>query len=56
MDEGADITPDLLKEAKGLLVTPFLAVDIGSGVMIGVGGIIIIALIILPFIIDKKKH
>jgi len=56
VDEGADITPDLLKEAKGLLVTPFLAVDIGSGVMIGVGGIIIIALIVVPCIMGKKKH
>ena len=36
MDEGADIDsdPDLVKEAKGFLVTPFVAVDAVMGVCI----------------------
>ena len=34
VDEGADIDshPDLVKEAKGFLVTPFVAVDAVMGV------------------------
>ena len=36
VDEGADIDsdPDLVKEAKGFLVTPFVAVDAVMGVRI----------------------
>ena len=36
MDEGADIDsdPDLVKEAKAFLVTPFVAVDAVMGVCI----------------------
>lgn len=36
VDEGADIDsdPDLVKEAKGFLVTPFVAVDAVMGVYI----------------------
>jgi len=46
VDEGADIDDDLLKEAKSMLVTPFLAVDIGVGCAIGVGGILMIGVLL----------
>jgi len=46
VDEGADIDQENLDKAKGMLVTPFLAVDIGSGVIIGLGGVLILAVII----------
>merc|ERR1711915_248592 len=53
VDEGADIDDENLKKAKGMLVAPFLAVDIGSGVMIAVGGLLIAGLI-LHKIFGKK--
>jgi len=46
VDEGADIDDENIKKAKKMLVTPFLAVDIGVGVMIGAGGILVIAVIL----------
>jgi len=53
VDEGADIDDENLKKAKGMLVTPFLAVDIGCGIMIAVGGLLIAGLI-LHKIFGKK--
>ena len=53
VDEGADIDDENIKKAKGLLVTPFLAVDIGSGVVIGAGGVLLIS-VILHSIFAKK--
>merc|ERR1712045_207135 len=42
VDEGADIDAENLKKAKGLLVTPFIAVDAVTGILIGVGGLMMI--------------
>ena len=48
VDEGADIDsdPDLLKEAKGFLVTPFVAVDAVMGVLIALGCVMIMGAIV----------
>merc|ERR1712142_567662 len=53
VDEGADIAGDSLKMAKKMLVTPFVAVDAGCGVMIGLGGLAVIA-VILHSVFAKK--
>jgi len=42
VDEGADIDAENLKKAKGLLVTPFIAVDAVTGILIAVGGLMMI--------------
>jgi len=42
VDEGADIDAENLKKAKGLLVTPFIAVDAVTGILIAVGGLTMI--------------
>lgn len=42
VDEGADIDAENLKEAKGLLVTPFIAVDAVTGILIAIGGLMMI--------------
>merc|ERR1712045_158654 len=42
VDEGADIDAENLKKAKGLLVTPFIAVDAVAGILIAVGGLMMI--------------
>ena len=42
VDEGADIDKENLKKAKGLLVTPFIAVDAVTGILIGIGGLMMI--------------
>ena len=42
VDEGADIDDENTKKAKGLLVTPFIAVDAVTGILIGVGGLMMI--------------
>jgi len=48
VDEGADIDsdPDLVKEAKGFLVTPFVAVDAVMGVLIALGCMLIMGSIV----------
>ena len=46
MDEGADIDAENLKKAKGLLVTPFIAVDVVTGILIGVGGLMMIGSVV----------
>jgi len=47
LDEGADIDEDNLKTAKSMLVTPFLAVDIGVGIAMGLGGVLMIGVVVL---------
>jgi len=42
VDEGADIDAENLKKAKGLLVTPFIAVDAVTGILIAAGGLMMI--------------
>merc|ERR1711936_916294 len=42
VDEGADIDAENLKKAKGLLVTPFIAVDAVTGILIAIGGLMMI--------------
>jgi len=42
VDEGADIDADNLDKLKSMLVTPFLLVDIATGVLIGLGGVLVI--------------
>ena len=46
VDEGADIDAENLKKAKGLLVTPFIAVDVVTGILIGVGGLMMIGSVV----------
>jgi len=49
VDEGADIDsdPDLVKEAKAFLVTPFVAVDAVMGVLIALGCMLIMGSIVM---------
>jgi len=54
VDEGADIGGDTLKTAKKMLVTPFIAVNAGAGIMIGLGGLAVIA-VLLHSIFCKQK-
>merc|ERR1712071_507107 len=42
VDEGADIDEENLDKLKSMLVTPFLLVDIGTGLLIGIGSLLII--------------
>jgi len=42
VDEGADLDDENADKLKSMLVTPFLAVNIGSGFIIAIGGILII--------------
>lgn len=42
VDEGADIDQESLDKLKSLLVTPFLLVDIGVGILMGLGGVLIV--------------
>jgi len=46
VDEGADIDDENLKKAKGVLVTPFVAVDATMGVLIALGCMLIMGAII----------
>ena len=42
VDEGADLDDDNAKKAKKLLVTPFIAVDAVTGILIAIGGLMMI--------------
>jgi len=56
VDEGADIGGDTLKTAKKMLVTPFIAVDAGAGVMIGLGGLAVIAVVLHSVMRQLQRH
>jgi len=49
VDEGADATEENLDLIKSMLVTPFLVVDIGTYVLIGIGGSLLILAASLHF-------
>merc|ERR1712083_188822 len=49
VDEGADATEENLDLIKSMLVTPFLVVDIGTYVLIGIGGALLILAASLHF-------
>merc|ERR1719402_305580 len=42
VDEGADATQENLDLLKSMLVTPFILVDVGTGLLIGIGGVLIL--------------
>jgi len=42
VDEGADATQENLDLLKSMLVTPFILVDVATGLLIGVGGVLIL--------------
>jgi len=56
VDETSTITQDNLDELKKQLITPFLGVDIGVGFMIGLGGIIWIALATVSIFCSKSSR
>jgi len=58
VDEGADIDsdPDLVKEAKGFLVTPFVAVDAVMGVLIALGCMLIMGSIVMWVRVRRAAH
>ena len=56
MDEGFDANEDLLKDAKGMLVTPFIAVDVVIAILIAIGGIVIIGVFVEMCISKKRKN
>jgi len=42
VDEGADANQENLDLLKSMLVTPFMLVDVGTGLFIGIGGVLLI--------------
>jgi len=42
VDEGADANQENLDLLKSMLVTPFMLVDVGTYVLIGIGGVLLI--------------
>jgi len=42
VDEGADATQENLDLLKSMLVTPFILVDVATGLLIGIGGVLIL--------------
>ncbi|XP_023349462.1 lysosome membrane protein 2 isoform X2 [Eurytemora carolleeae] len=54
VDEGATLDGENLDKLKAQLVTPFKAVDIGVGFMIGLGAIIIIVISLISLLCGKK--
>jgi len=49
VDEGADATQENLDLVKSMLVTPFILVDVFTGVLIGIGGVLLILSAALHF-------
>merc|ERR1712037_63437 len=49
VDEGADANQENLDLLKSMLVTPFMLVDVGTGLLIGIGGVLLILSAALHF-------
>jgi len=56
VDEGADATQENLDLVKSMLVTPFILVDVGTGLLIGIGGILLILSTALHFFCKPKSR
>merc|ERR1719184_778801 len=56
VDEGADATQENLDLVKSMLVTPFILVDVFTGVLIGIGGILLILSAALHFFCKPKSR
>merc|ERR1719391_423587 len=54
VDEGATVEGENMKKLKKQLVTPFLAVDIAVGFMIGVGAVLIISITVYLLLCVKS--
>jgi len=50
VDEGADATQENIDMVKSMLVTPFIMVDVGTGLLIGIGGVLLILSAALHFL------
>jgi len=55
VDEGADATQENLDLIKSMLVTPFILVDVGTGLLIGIGGVLLILSAALQFFCKPSR-
>jgi len=55
VDEGADATQENLDLVKSMLVTPFILVDVGTGLLIGIGGLLLILSAAFHFFCKPKS-